>query len=692
MYPSLFKDQILLKKLDLSKNKINIIQKETFNGLAKLEFLDLSSNEIEKVEDSVFGYLLGLKELDLNYNKISKLGGNIFVGPGQLSILNLAGNELSLTEKSFQYLNILSTLDLSGTNISAIPDRSFSHLPSLRKLRLDKNQIIQINEDTFTGLKQLQTLSISWNAKLREIDSKAFQQNQQLSKIEISHNMKLSVLPKQLFKKLSNLTNLDLSHNNLSYVDLPQNKSWDSLLLSDNPWTCDCDLMSVHLATKSITCHQPPGVSLSSVIQSLNCQDDNNNDNDNNKTLIIVVGVVVPFIVVAVVVVAVCCIMKKMGKSCDEEMGLTVNEDKKDEDVEEGGKLMPSKREEEQIELGKNEVRISVDNDKKDQNVTDEKTKKIVQLKKPFENVIGNGRRKVLIIGETGTGKSTLCNVISGLPHNAKVFPVSAEAVSCTQETQLTDVYFNGQHDKPISLIDTIGFEDPKNDTDAVVIADLVTKLHNRVDYVNTFILAVNGQSPRLDGSLLGMIKIFEAMFGPGFWEQTIVVFTRLRMDKKSLKRRNKASGKSDEELAKNYIQTVEDEFSFGKGLDYLIMDACFDKEDDDEKRAFEEASERLWEKIKNAGRLQTENVRMVESEYKQLKREIEKKEKAMKEEMERFKAGLGRPFNRYSYLDLCELHILYELFKKQFMDPSQSPNFTTLSAFFVCPLLPMNY
>ena len=80
----------------------------------------------------------------------------------------------------------------------------------------------------------------------------------------------------------------------------------------------------------------------------------------------------------------------------------------------------------------------------------------IIQLKKPFEDIIGNGRQKVLILGKTGTGKSSLCNVISGLPYNANVFPVSAMAASCTQETQLADVYFNGQIQKPIRNPSTI--------------------------------------------------------------------------------------------------------------------------------------------------------------------------------------------------------------------------------------------
>ena len=68
------------------------------------------------------------------------------------------------------------------------------------------------------------------------------------------------------------------------------------------------------------------------------------------------------------------------------------------------------------------------------------------------------------------------------------------------------------------SVIDTIGFDDPSNDTDANIISELVLRLRDTCDYVNSFIIAVNGQHPRLDSSLIGMIRIFEGMFGEGFW------------------------------------------------------------------------------------------------------------------------------------------------------------------------------
>merc|ERR1712037_568728 len=187
----------------------------------------------------------------------------------------------------------------------------------------------------------------------------------------------------------------------------------------------------------------------------------------------------------------------------------------------------------------------------------------------PTNTLVDNGRKKILVIGKTGTGKSSLCNVLVGADHDADLFPVSAEAMSCTQRTVFCDAFFNKDKEWPFSLIDTIGFDDPDKDDDAGIIAELVLRLKHGCDFVNLFIIAVNGQNPRLDGSLLGMIKIFEGMFGQDFWKQVVVLFTRMPMDEKAKKKREKNSKQSDDELAQKYMAEVAKRFKHGKQIDF---------------------------------------------------------------------------------------------------------------------------
>lgn len=232
--------------------------------------------------------------------------------------------------------------------------------------------------------------------------------------------------------------------------------------------------------------------------------------------------------------------------------------------------------------------------------------------------------KTLLIIGKTGTGKSALCNKISGQKFNSDIFPVSGEAASCTQNTALGAINFNGDPEKLIGLIDTIGFDDPNNDTDIRIITELVGKLRNKCSYMNLFGIAVNGQSPRLDGSLVAMIRIFEEMFGEHFWRQCVLIFTRMPMDRKAKRKREKTSGKSDEDIASAYVQEVEKKFPCGRGLQYLFLDACFDKEDEDEDAAFQGSMDTLFEMLTKAPKLKTSDVNeKVNSEHGKLKKRI---------------------------------------------------------------------
>ena len=258
------------------------------------------------------------------------------------------------------------------------------------------------------------------------------------------------------------------------------------------------------------------------------------------------------------------------------------------------------------------------------------------------EDINGNTFKKVLILGKTWIGKSSLCNVVAGKAHDADLFPVSTEAQGPTGTTTFGNVFFNGIKETPVSLIDTVGIDDPERDTDAAIISELVIKLRDKCDHVNLFVIAVNGQEPRLDGSLIEIIRIFEGIFGAKFWSQAVIIFTRLPMDFESIVLRKRVNKQTDAQMAAKCIRSVQDKFPRGKGLKYLIVDSCRDTSNREEEEAFQKAMQELWKLVERAPPFNTEDMKKLETESRKLKREIEEKEKRLAEmELQRRKEEL---------------------------------------------------
>ena len=199
----------------------------------------------------------------------------------------------------------------------------------------------------------------------------------------------------------------------------------------------------------------------------------------------------------------------------------------------------------------------------------------------------------MLLIGRQGSGKSSIANVIAGQEPSSRTFPVLSEAHACTTEPQTTRINFRGDISKPIIIIDTPGFDERNGVPDQLILAKIRAELE-AIQNINLIGLIINGQSPRLDATTLLMITVFESILGDGFWSHMILVFTKVLMDAKSKRKRRLNNRKSDDEFARDYIKDLMTKFRL-EDLQYLFIDAWYDKTDVQEEESFRDSMERFY-------------------------------------------------------------------------------------------------
>lgn len=169
--------------IDLGRNKITSIP-DQINKLENLIELHLSSNQLKDIP-ATFKNLEKLSFLDLNDNLLP-LVFNPHLFPKSLSILSLGYNQFEEIPKSINHLSNLIHLDLGVNYISKIP-KEIGDLTKLVSLRLDGNKITKLPKE-IGNLRNLSTLDLCDN--------------------------NLTHLPKEI-KNLKNLKKLELAGNKL---------------------------------------------------------------------------------------------------------------------------------------------------------------------------------------------------------------------------------------------------------------------------------------------------------------------------------------------------------------------------------------------------------------------------------------------------------------------------------------------
>lgn len=204
-----------LRHLTLN-NQLECISSRVFVHALNLSSITLSRNRINRIEDNAFDGLYELEQLTLSKNQLKSLSQSTFTGLQKLIYLNLRDNEIDTIEDGTFQLPNLNEIILSKNRLKVLSDRIFDGAPNLQRLTIDNNALENIGKSMY-GLVHANRI-IMYQNKIRDIDIIEFAKLPELSALWLRDsgftfgNQTLdSYQPTE-----SKVNYLDISYNHLS--------------------------------------------------------------------------------------------------------------------------------------------------------------------------------------------------------------------------------------------------------------------------------------------------------------------------------------------------------------------------------------------------------------------------------------------------------------------------------------------
>lgn len=232
-----------LISLHMQHCQLREIGSQAFKGLKKLIYLYLSNNEISSIKPGAFEDLTELTYLYLDENKISDLTKGIFSPMINLFILQLNNNKLrELRPGTFQGTKDLRWLHMSGNELTTLHPGSLDDVENLAILHLERNKMSTYPSAAMSKLRVVEELTLGKNP-MRTIPENAFQSfGRYMEKLYLD-NMGLEKFSDGAFTGVTAVKSLHLDNNRLK--SLPKGFDFSTitnLTLSNNPWSCTCQL------------------------------------------------------------------------------------------------------------------------------------------------------------------------------------------------------------------------------------------------------------------------------------------------------------------------------------------------------------------------------------------------------------------------------------------------------------------
>ena len=241
---------------------------------------------------------------------------------------------------------------------------------------------------------------------------------------------------------------------------------------------------------------------------------------------------------------------------------------------------------------------------------------------------------RIVILGATGVGKSSLANVLMGRDKNYKgmgfedgcfkVLGLNNMGQSVTKRTCEDQGHWLGNYSLPkFTVIDTPGFGNDLVEEERTI-EGLVNILKDEIRYIHAFVIAFKQQDNRMTASLRSMIGLFQKMFGDHFWENAILEATHWNYHDHSIKMR----AASEPPISENWWKTqfnrlFAKEYGVHHTLPALFIDTYYNADNPQEVDKFKMYTDKLWQFAKSRNPFECKDIKIALTEIRELQDHI---------------------------------------------------------------------
>jgi len=239
---------------------------------------------------------------------------------------------------------------------------------------------------------------------------------------------------------------------------------------------------------------------------------------------------------------------------------------------------------------------------------------------------------RIVILGATGVGKSSLANVLVGRDKNYAgqnfrdgCFKVSTGLDSITKQTCADQGYWLGDSNRQrFTIIDTPGFGDKLLEEEKTI-ENLVATLRDQVKYVHVFIIAFKQTDNRMTNSLRSMISLFEKMFGKKFWDNAILEATHWNHGEDAERIRMASQPPITQKFwADEFNRILKNEYNLKKDLKSVFIDTYYHNESQYETDVFHNNSQNLLDYALTREPFECKDIEIALTEIRQLQNHID--------------------------------------------------------------------